>query len=454
MKKTALFLVVLVMLIPASTWAGSATSRWDVTIGGFVKADFGYADQGASADTFIAARKSGSNENLYDEYGSYYNAAGETRLNFLIKGPDAWGAQSSAFIEGDFRGASNANYGVFNLRHAYMKFDWSTTSLLVGQTWQPWGYLNSYVYLNTNDLLIFNRGNRQPQITLTQKFTKEWSGTVSLFSPYNAGSSVNGQNIVNSYTRSGYPQLAGEINWKSERLGKIGPWMLQAGLGGFYGIEKVAFSRAGGTQPTTSTTTWQAGGNVSAAGHFGDDNVNAWGAAFKTFIPIIPEKKPGALANSLALAFSVFTGQNWNGPYLSTAVQAPTYNQGNFDYASPTLYGGWGQVMYYLTDKVFVNAQYGQIRFNWSRKQRTFPTNPSATQVAIANAPLDIRQYIVNVIYDVNPAVRLGVEYSKYYTKYAGPGYTGSGTPTVYSANGTKDNGAFDSIRIAAIYFF
>lgn len=435
MRKIALVLVALVMMVPAVTHAGSATSRWDVTIGGFVKADFGYADQGVSADTYLPARRSGSNENAFDEYGNYYNAAGETRINFLIKGPEAFGAKTSALIEGDFRGASNANYGAFNLRHAYMKFDWTTTSLLVGQTWQPWGYLNSYVYLNTSDLLIFNRGQRQPQITLTRKFTKEFSGTVSLFSPYNSLSSTSGENVVNSYTRSGYPQLAGELNWKSDTCGKIGPWMLQFGLGGFYGIEKVAFSRTGST-PSTTTSTWQAGGNVAAASHFGSDNVNAWGVSFKGFIPIIPEKQIGAKANSLGLGYAVFTGQDWNGVYFSSQVQVPSYNQGGFDYAAPNFYGGWGQIMYYFTDKFFTNLEYGQIRFNTSKSYRT--ANP--------NTPLKLDQYIVNFIYDANAAVRLGVEFSRYYVKYAGPG---TGT-----AAGLKDNGSFNSVRVAAIYFF
>jgi hypothetical protein len=40
----------------------------------------------------------------------------ETRFNFLIKGPDLWGAKTSAFIEGDFRGTSTGNqYGGFQL---------------------------------------------------------------------------------------------------------------------------------------------------------------------------------------------------------------------------------------------------------------------------------------------------------------------------------------------------
>lgn len=433
MRKSTLFLLVLVMLAPVICYAGSATSRWDVTIGGFVKADFGYADQGVSADSYVANRKShGNTENVYDEYGNYYNAAGETRLNFLIKGPETWGAKSSAFVEADFRPTGNSSYGLFNLRHAFLKFDWPTTSLIIGQTWQPWGYLNSYVYLNVNDLLTFNRGQRQPQITLSKKFGNQFTTAISLFSPVNTLSSTVGEQVVNSYSRSGYPQLAGEINYKSECLGKVGPWMLQFGLGGFYGIEKVAFNSATGSTTGTTTSTFTAGGNAATATHFSSDNINAWGISFKGFIPIIPQKKPGALANSLALAFQTFTGQDWNGVYLASAVQVPSYRRAGFDFAAPTFYGGWGQIMYYFTDRFFTNLEYGQIKFNESRSFRA--SNP--------DVPLNLRQYIVNFIYDVNPAVRLGVEFSRYYTKYAAP------------KSGLDDYGQFNSVRIAAIYFF
>ena len=68
----------------------------------------------------------GGYDNLADEYGNYFSAGGETRLNFLIKGPDGWGAKTIGFIEGDFRGATGgSNYGTFALRHAFMKMQWA-----------------------------------------------------------------------------------------------------------------------------------------------------------------------------------------------------------------------------------------------------------------------------------------------------------------------------------------
>ena len=51
MKKFIVIALALFLAIPAISFAGSATSRWDVTIGGYIKADFGYATQGQGAST-------------------------------------------------------------------------------------------------------------------------------------------------------------------------------------------------------------------------------------------------------------------------------------------------------------------------------------------------------------------------------------------------------------------
>ena len=50
MKKFIVITFALFLAIPAISFAGSADSRWDVTIGGFIKADFGYTTQSQGAD--------------------------------------------------------------------------------------------------------------------------------------------------------------------------------------------------------------------------------------------------------------------------------------------------------------------------------------------------------------------------------------------------------------------
>ena len=177
MKKVLLVVLVLLLAVPAVSFAGSATSRFDLTIGGFVKMDVGYANQGVGGDYVFAQRSSSSStKNILDEYNNFYMASGETRLNFLVKGPDAWSAKTSAFIEGDVRGGAGAaaSYGLFQLRHAFLKFDWPESSLLIGQTWQSWGLLPCFCLLGFNELGPFLRGVREPQITYTQSFGKDW----------------------------------------------------------------------------------------------------------------------------------------------------------------------------------------------------------------------------------------------------------------------------------------
>ena len=76
---------------------------------------------------------------------------GETGLNFFIKGPDAWGAKTHAFILGDFTGVWGAaqggpptNYNTFNLLIAEMAFDWENTTLAMGVSGSFFGMVPTF----------------------------------------------------------------------------------------------------------------------------------------------------------------------------------------------------------------------------------------------------------------------------------------------------------------------
>ncbi len=133
--------------------------------------DIGYADQSVNQDYITAERRGrpGNNTSSRDKYGALSWGAGETRLNFLVKGPDTWGAKTSAFVEFDFRSmTSNAvscharsnveDYGLANLRHAFMKFDWPTFSIVAGRTWSVPGVQPCFCLLDVNELGPFNKG--------------------------------------------------------------------------------------------------------------------------------------------------------------------------------------------------------------------------------------------------------------------------------------------------------
>ncbi len=56
MKKLVLVMLALFLVIPALSNAGSVSSRYDVTFGGFVKLDVGWSSQANNADPTRAAR--------------------------------------------------------------------------------------------------------------------------------------------------------------------------------------------------------------------------------------------------------------------------------------------------------------------------------------------------------------------------------------------------------------
>ncbi|MEI6766737.1 MAG: hypothetical protein WCM76_13985 [Bacteroidota bacterium] len=97
----------------------------------------------------------------------------QTRVSGAITGPDAFGAKTSGLIEGEFFGTQDANTNGFRLRHAYVKLNWKTTELLMGQTWHV--FMNPECYpevINVNTGAPYQPFARNPQVRLTQSLGK------------------------------------------------------------------------------------------------------------------------------------------------------------------------------------------------------------------------------------------------------------------------------------------
>ncbi|MBR2958696.1 MAG: hypothetical protein IKC19_03620 [Bacteroidales bacterium] len=98
------------------------------------------------------------------------------RLGLRVKGPDMLGARTSAYVEGDFTGATNATINNLRLRHAYIQMDWLKRygveippslhhTLIVGQYWYP--MVIHEIMPMTNPLNMgapFHCYARQPQV--------------------------------------------------------------------------------------------------------------------------------------------------------------------------------------------------------------------------------------------------------------------------------------------------
>jgi hypothetical protein len=113
---------------------------------------------------------------LYDKDSNDINAKAsfnflsiQTRIRGDIKGPDALGAKTSGAIEAEFFGTSDLDMNGFRLRQAYVKLNWKTTELMVGQFWHPMFITSCFpevVSFNTGaPFLVFSRN---PQIRLTK----------------------------------------------------------------------------------------------------------------------------------------------------------------------------------------------------------------------------------------------------------------------------------------------
>ena len=479
MKKFVVLFVAVMLALPVMSYAGSATSRWDLTIGGMVKVDVAYVDQAINQDLTNAERQAGpGNTSSRDKWGNLGWGAGETRLNFLVKGPDTWGAKTSAFVEFDFRSmTSNAisaaarnnveDYGLANLRHAFMKFDWPTFSLVMGRTWQVPGVQPCFCLLGVNEIGPFNKGGLPIQIYGTWQATKQFSVTAGVMSPspensWPNGTIANGIAADDGMNRIGkaLPLFFTELAYKTDACGKIGPWMLQFAVGGAYGRENpiapATLGPDGDINSAAATNTVSAGTGVqywNQAG-YANDTVDVWLATFRTYIPIIPEKAPGKLAGSLGFAATGFTGQDIRRFAGAPGYQLTAYSYNRADYSgtagantvahpvadhhAPTGSGGWGQLTFYFTDTVWTGFYYGTVQYNLSQNRKNVISPGSVERQD---------QYTVNLVYDPNPAIRLGLEYTYIMTHFSRNLYA-------QSSGSLTSQGSVNMIRFGAQYFF
>ncbi|OPY61646.1 MAG: hypothetical protein A4E57_04150 [Syntrophorhabdaceae bacterium PtaU1.Bin034] len=443
MKKSLIVIAALLLALPVVSHAGSATSRWDMVLGGYVKFDVVYADKAVGTDNRASSVDSkGSVDLATDSTSSLTWAGAETRLNWAVKGPDAWGAKTSAFVEGEFRGRTGGTeYGLFALRHAYMQMIWPKTTLLIGHTWQAWGMIPSLQILAFSEE-HFNKGaTRVPQIRLTQALTKNFTGVFAVQAPYATSqyTSSHGNVGIDARANGLYPDIVMDFSYATDACGKIGSFGLKVGVGGFYGKDKYLVDNAAG-----------------AAVNFEDEKVDRYGAGFYWYVPIIPEKK-GNKAGALGFTGQLFGGKGM-GIYLPAYISGAydranndtvrgltsTYEATATDLAYPMTYGGWMQGTFYFTNQLFMNAVYGA-QFN--RVSNRFKDNQPRTVNATTGFPTAgverIQNFIVNVMYDVNPAIRFGLEYDYVTTAYAF-------RETVTTSN----KGSFNSVRFGAYYFF
>lgn len=200
----------------------AAAQQSALTFYGFVRNDAfvdTYKGVNAAKDMFyIFPHYKGVDDNGKDlnEVASANMLAIASRLGLSVKGPDIFGAKSSAKLEFDFNGKPNQS--VFRIRHAYALLKWANSDLLMGQTWHPLFGGGSYPRIvNYNTGSPFQPFNRSPQT----RFNYHLSGiTLSATASYDLQYMSKGPDgSSDQYKRNGVvPDLTLNMEYKSDRL--------------------------------------------------------------------------------------------------------------------------------------------------------------------------------------------------------------------------------------------
>ena len=178
MKRISIITIMAVLAL-SKIGAQEADPDWGIKFSGFVKTDIFY-------DTRQSGASNGLREGhfyLYPDNASFDGAGNDinanpsfhilniqSRLKGIISGPDAFGAKTSGVIEAEFFGTSESDLNGFRLRHAFVKLDWTKTSLLVGQSCHPMFPEESFPgTISFNTGAPFTPFSRNPQVRVTTK---------------------------------------------------------------------------------------------------------------------------------------------------------------------------------------------------------------------------------------------------------------------------------------------
>jgi hypothetical protein len=422
--------------------ASPVTSKFNLSIGGYVALDYAYNSQNMGSNGFVYPTAPGGGLSpvgslLAQERQSQFSAR-DSRFWLKVGGPTFLGAKTNALIEADFLGSNQGSNEVGNLRlrHAYGSLDWTNTQVLFGQFWDIFGPASAGTLDFRHGATTGTPNNpRVAQLRLTQKIPFNDDNSLKLV--------VGVQNPVqeNINTAGGQssgeaPNAAAQIMFVSKSLG-VAPGAfglslnsLQAGFFGLWGTQKMT---------------------IVSAVNLLNKNVDVYGYGFYGFIPILKSKdgKTRAMTASLETQAYISAGNNWDGANGSTnltfadagATAPPTGTQSLYlNHSAAKGYGAYGQVIFYPIQDMGITT--GYMRRN-AMNYRAFESTAAHTFEKYNEL------YYANVTYDLNAAVKVGVEYEHGKTQYGGHSFGNN-----VAGNPLGDWGQVNIVRTAFFYFF
>jgi len=411
-------------------------SKFDLSIGGFVRLDYAYNSQNFGANGLLYPGPPGGSLNAVGTVAAKQDqtqlSARVSRFWLKVAGPTFLGAKTNALLEADFLGGgqSSNEAGNLRMRHAYGTLDWANTQVLFGQTNDMFGP----AIANTVD---FRQGAttgspnnpRLAQIRVTQKVPFDSNNSLKIvFGVQNPIHDSNTTTAPTATTPGGsdgsIPDVAGQVMFISNSLGKA-PGLyglamnpLTVGVFGLYGTEKSQGQR---------------------------QNVDVYGYGVYAFVPLLKSSdgKNRAMTASLEAQAYISAGMAWNGANATTPA---TFSGGandalvgvNPNKSAAKGYGLYGQLEFYATQDLGITGGY-------MRRNAYNYSNYRGTGLTTAAAPFEQYNELIygNVAYDLNAAVRVAAEYEHGKTQFGS-------VPT----GATGNFGQVNIARAAAYYFF
>ncbi len=225
MKRFAIGLMGVLGLM-GSAWA---QSPFKLDVHGFANPHY-YADSrsvvGGREDMMLFFPKPILRDSLGHDINDGWQAnmlAITARLGLRVTGPDMLGAKTTAYIEGDFTGATNDNINTLRLRHAYIDMDWGGRHrLLMGQYW--YAMVVHEIMPMTNPLNMgspFHCYARQPQVRYEYHLGGLEAVAVAQWQLDNKSQGLlDGDAAASTFfaRHSLVPELTAQLRYRSERL--------------------------------------------------------------------------------------------------------------------------------------------------------------------------------------------------------------------------------------------
>lgn len=240
---------------PAADKAKTA-SPISVTVFGFVRNDMNYDTRQnvlvreGQLDLYPKDKDIDSDGNDYNKKSQLNILGILARLGVKAKGPDAFGAKTSATLEGDFFGQAEPNIGLLRLRHGYVKLDWEKSSLTLGQTWYPMFIPECFPgTVNFNTGIPIAPFGWAGQIKYTANIGKTANISFTAYKPREfSGANVNPADITNAASmNAAMPELNVHLQVKNDK------WL--AGIQGDFNMVMpyVKYGATGATKTSTET---------------------------------------------------------------------------------------------------------------------------------------------------------------------------------------------------------